>query len=232
MDFMAPAAAAAAFAVAIFALAAERTSFREDVIARARHDLAERATLASLRLGDMLETSDFAAIASFGSDCSSDGVRLTVTSAAGGLVYDSVPGGAEVPEAIYETRPCGEWRVRLGLPMERVLAPYSRAGYGFILAAAAGAAGVGFFFFSLYRQRVRYRELVRAEKFRRDFLADVAHGIKTPLAGILGSADMLGDSTGDPDAVKRLSEMIVRESWKLDSIAEDFIRLAGESSSR
>ncbi len=231
IDIASAAAALAAFALAIVSLSSERSAFREDVIARARHDLYERTGLAAERLKVPLETSDFMAIGEFGRECAADGVRLTVTSARGGLVHDSLAPGEAEKESIYETRPCGEWRVRLGLPLERVLAPYSRSAKGFVLAALAGAAGVGLFFLSIMRMRSRYRELVRREKFKREFLADVAHGIKTPLAGILGSADLLKDFSGDPEKAKKLADLIVKESWKLDSIAENFVTLAKKSSS-
>ena len=130
--------------------------------------------------------------------------------------------------------------MRLGLPMSRVLAPYRRAHFGFLLAALVGGAGVLLVVLFTVRQRVRMRELARerdaqrtlvekmkkVEEFRRDFIADISHEIKTPLTGIIGSVDLLSDA-GLPEEMKpKLLEMLKTESERLNALAQDILSLA------
>ena len=113
----------------------------------------------------------------------------------------------------------------LGLPLDRVLAPYRRAKTSLVLAALVGIAGMFFVFFALYRQRVRIRELARTEKFRREFVADVSHEIKTPLTGILGAAEMLSEGDAS-EAQKPLLSMISKESTRLNALVQQILDLA------
>ena len=83
-----------------------------------------------------------------------------------------------------------------------------------------------FVFFALYRQRVRIRELARLEEFRRTFIADVSHEIKTPLTGILGAAEMLSDGGADAEAQKPLLAMISKESKRLNALVQQILDLA------
>jgi len=168
-------------------------------------------------------------------------VRLTVFSAPGGVVFDSIARAKDQELSIYAEKPCGEFKVRLGLPVARVLAPYRRARLGFLLAAAVGGAGVMLIVLFTLRQRARMRELARerdaqrrlveemkkVEAFRRDFIADVSHEIKTPLTGILGAIDLLSDgesgARGAPARPSGLSDMM--RSKLLDMIKVDGERL-------
>jgi len=106
-----------------------------------------------------------------------------------------------------------------------VFAPFRRTYRLFVLAALAGAAGVFVFFFALYRQRIRIRELARTEKFRREFVADVSHEIKTPLTGILGAAEMLSEG-GASEAQRPLLSMISKESTRLNALVQQILDLA------
>ena len=225
-DFVAPVATTVAFAAVLSVLFSERHAFREAVIGWERHDLSERAELAAATLREPLDTGDFAAIHEVGAKCAADGIRLTINGPGGGLVFDSVRGDSSQPESVYESRPSGEWRVRLGMPLERVLAPYSRAGYGFILAALAGAVGVFLVFFSTYRQRVRYKSLERTERFRREFIADISHELKTPLTGIIGAVDLISDGGMDRETELGLLRMVKDDSVRLNDLAQNIIDLA------
>lgn len=215
----------------------EMSSFREAVTGWARRDLATRTELAAANLMEPLATGDFRRIHEMGDACSEDGVRLVIKSGPNGVFFDSARVGEAQPDSIYASSPCGEYSVTLGLPVERVLAPFYRARLGFLLAALAGGAGVLLVFFSAYRQSLRIRELKRVEKFRRDFIADVSHEIKTPLTGIMGAVDMLDDFEKiEPDARRTLLGLLKKESVRLDALARNILSLsrlerAGEAES-
>ena len=226
-------------AVAVFV--SETHSFRDAVFSWARRDLESRTELASSTLKESVETGDFRRIHEFGADCSAKGVRLTVLSAPGGIVFDSVGKGTPQEESIFVTHPCGEFRVRLGLPVSRVLAPYRRARIGFLLAAIVGGTGVLSVLLFTFRQRARMRELARerdaqrrlveemqkVEAFRRDFIADVSHEIKTPLTGIIGAVDLLASPEGlPPESRDRLLSMLKGEAERLNGLAQGILSLA------
>ena len=239
-DFLPPVLAAAGLAGAAAVFVCETRSFRNAVEGWAASDLAARTELAAGNLREALETGDFRQVHEFGAACAQDGMRFTVFSAPGGIVFDSTGNPSAEPESIYAVRPCGEFRVRLRLPLERVLAPYRRARVGFILAALVGGAGVLLIALFTVRQRMRMRELARerdvqrrlvdemrkVEAFRRDFIADVSHEIKTPLTGIIGSVDLLTSGDLPPDSRRKLLGMVKAESERLNSLAQGILSLA------
>ena len=240
VDWLPPLLAAAGLAVAVAVFVAEMRSFREAVVGWAARDLKVRTSLAAANLLEPLATGDFRKLHEFGAACEADGVRLTVLSAPGGVVFDSSGRRSGRPEAIFDEQPCGDFRVRLGLPVSRVLAPYRRARYGFALAALMGGSGVLLIVLFTVRQRARLRELARdrdtqrrlveemrkVEAFRRDFISDVSHEIKTPLTGIIGSVDLLLSSEL-PDASRRkLLDMVKVESERLNALAQGILSLA------
>ncbi len=239
-DFLPPALVAVALAGAVAVFVSETRSFRDAVSSWAARDLAARTELAAANLREPLATGDFRAIHEFGAACSADGVRLTVFSGPGGVVFDSVDRRLPEQESMYATRQCGDFRVRLGLPAERVLAPYRRARLGFLLAAVVGGAGVMLVVLFTVRQRARLRELARerdaqrrlveemrkVEAFRRDFIVDVSHEIKTPLTGIIGAVDLLAGGVLPGDAQAKLLGMIKTDSERLNALAQGILSLA------
>ena len=210
--------------------AREMSAFRASVLEWAGNDLFSRTKVAASTLEEPLRTGDFAAVHAFSRQCAADGVRLSIFGKPkGGLVFDSLGGFTDVlrdSDYIYGAiEDAGAFEVMLGIPLDRVLAPYRRAKTSLVLAALVGIAGMFFVFFALYRQRVRIRELARLEKFRREFVADVSHEIKTPLTGILGAVDMLEDG-GASDAQRPLLSMISKESKRLNTLVQQILDLA------
>ncbi len=225
-NFLPPTLAAVGLVVFAAVFAFEMDSFRRAVIGWAMRDLASRTELAAANLRESLGAGDFRRIHAFGESCREQNLRLTIFSHSGrGLVYDSVRPDENPPDCLYETRTVGVYDVRLGQPLDRVLDPFRRARFGFLLAGLLGGACVLLVLLSTYRQHVRMRALARLEAFRREFIADVSHDIKTPLTGILGAADLLAS---DPPAPVRqkLIALVKKESVRLNDLAQNVLSLA------
>ena len=225
-NFLPPTLAAVGLVVFAAVFAFEMGSFRRAVIGWATRDLASRTELAAANLRESLGAGDFRRIHAFGESCREQNLRLTIFSHLGrGLVYDSVRPDENPPDCLYETRTVGAYDVRLGQPLDRVLDPFRRARLGFLLAGLLGGACVLLVLLSTYRQHVRMRALARLEAFRREFIADVSHDIKTPLTGILGAADLLAN---DPPAPVRqkLIALMKKESVRLNDLAQNVLSLA------
>ena len=65
-----------------------------------------------------------------------------------------------------------------------------------------------------------------AERNRREFTANVSHELKTPLQGIIGSAELIENGMVKPEDVPRFSERISAESQRMISLVEDIIKLS------
>ena len=225
--------AAVALAVFAAAFAYELLSYQAAVVGWAKGDLESRARLAADRLEEPLRTQNMREIQRLGNGFADNGLRLRVTGVHGGvgMVFDThrdADGGYLFSDR-YES---GDFDVLLGLPRARVTAPFRRALMGFVLAGLVGVAGVLLFFFVTYRQRVRIRELAKLEKFRREFIADVSHEIKTPLTGILGAVDLLSSSSGasltsgKDSASPLLLLMLKKEAKRLNGLVQSILDLA------
>lgn len=224
-------AAAVAFAAVLATLAVQTFSFGSDVEARARAELRTQAYLAADGLADALATQNFRRLREVASALEEKGLSLRVHTARGGVLYAGDSDGT----ALVESAPAGEYSVGVAVPRSKVFVPFYEALWIFALAALVGVLGMFVVFFALYRQRVRIRELAEAERFRREFIADVSHEIKTPLTGILGAADMLEgalphEATGE--AARKLTAMITREAGRLDGLVRQILDLSKIERSR
>ena len=217
---MATVVAAAAFAAVIAAFAAQVVSFGRDVERWARRDLKTQAELTAAGLAAPLRTQDFRRLREVAAALELKGLVLRVRSPGGGVLYD---GGRGEP-MLEESAAAGEHSVAVAIRREQVFEPFRRAVALFALAALVGALGMFVVFFALYRQRVRIRELARLERYRREFVADVSHEIKTPLTGIIGAAEMIGEA--DDSSRPRLAAMIAKESKRLNALVQQILDLA------
>ena len=69
-------------------------------------------------------------------------------------------------------------------------------------------------------------EQLRSEQMRREFSANVSHELKTPLQGIIGSAELLESGLAKPEDAPRFVGHIRKEASRLVNLIEDIIRLS------
>jgi two-component system phosphate regulon sensor histidine kinase PhoR len=70
-------------------------------------------------------------------------------------------------------------------------------------------------------------EMQRLETIRRDFVANVSHELKTPIASIKGFVEALVDGAAeDPTDRRRFLEIVARQADRLESIIEDLLSLS------
>ena len=69
-------------------------------------------------------------------------------------------------------------------------------------------------------------ERLNAEQIRREFSANVSHELKTPLQGIMGSAELMENGLVKQEDIPRFLGHIRREAARLVNLIEDIIRLS------
>ena len=69
-------------------------------------------------------------------------------------------------------------------------------------------------------------EQLRSEQMRREFSANVSHELKTPLQGIIGSAELLESGMVRPEDMPRFVGHIRKEASRLVNLIGDIIRLS------
>lgn len=223
-----PALAALAFAAVFAAFAWQLSAYRRSVRSWSEQDLQSRAELAAVVLAEPLRTLDFKAIHAFGDQCRADGLRLRIChggrfsasedAAAGKSGFYDTSGGAD-SGCTFRTSRSGEFTVGVGRSASQVMRPFATATAVIALSGLLGVAAVVLFFAAVWRQRVSIRSLARMERFRREFVADVSHEIKTPLTGILGAADMM-------DARDPLPAMVKKEAARLNALVQQILDLS------
>ncbi len=67
-------------------------------------------------------------------------------------------------------------------------------------------------------------DLRRADRIRRDFVANVSHELRTPLTAIRGYVEALGDA--DPEESRRFLEIVSRHTLRMERLVRDLLRLA------
>ena len=82
-----------------FVLKTETDGYRRAVETWAERDLAARTQLAAESIQDALVTGDFAHLRDFADARRADGLRLTVLTSPGGMVYDSEPTASASPSS-------------------------------------------------------------------------------------------------------------------------------------
>ncbi|MDO4575441.1 MAG: ATP-binding protein [Planctomycetia bacterium] len=69
--------------------------------------------------------------------------------------------------------------------------------------------------------------LAKLENYRRDFVANVSHEIKTPLTVIMGTVDtLLGGALDDPEMAKKFLETLDTHARRLHTLLEDVLSLS------
>jgi two-component system phosphate regulon sensor histidine kinase PhoR len=69
-------------------------------------------------------------------------------------------------------------------------------------------------------------ELRKADRIRRDFVANVSHELRTPLTAVRGYVEALLDGVSDPSDARRFLETIARHTFRMERLVRDLLRLA------
>ena len=69
-------------------------------------------------------------------------------------------------------------------------------------------------------------ELRKADRIRRDFVANVSHELRTPLTAVRGYVEALLDGVSDPSDERRFLETIALHTFRMERLVRDLLRLA------
>jgi two-component system phosphate regulon sensor histidine kinase PhoR len=69
-------------------------------------------------------------------------------------------------------------------------------------------------------------DLRRADRVRRDFVANVSHELRTPLTAVRGYVEALLDGGADAAETRRFLEIIARHTLRMERLVRDLLRLA------
>ena len=142
----------------------------------------------------------------------------------------------------YHARRVGNFVLRIAVPYQSVTDAKAYAVRGLLAAIGIGALVVFvlIFFMRRYEERLSrlalerdlqdklLAEMRKLEEFRRDFISNVTHEIKTPVTGILGAVDVISDGCHGLDERDRreLLKVLKDQSVRLNALVEDILQLA------
>ena len=142
----------------------------------------------------------------------------------------------------YHARRVGNFVLRIAVPYQSVTDAKAYAVRGLLAAIGIGALVVLvlIFFMRRYEERLSrlalerdlqdklLAEMRKLEEFRRDFISNVTHEIKTPVTGILGAVDVLADGGHGLDECDRneLLKVLRDQTVRLNALVEDILQLA------
>jgi two-component system phosphate regulon sensor histidine kinase PhoR len=69
-------------------------------------------------------------------------------------------------------------------------------------------------------------DLRKADRIRRDFVANVSHELRTPLTAVRGYVEALLDGISDVSEARRFLETIARHTFRMERLVRDLLRLA------
>jgi two-component system phosphate regulon sensor histidine kinase PhoR len=69
-------------------------------------------------------------------------------------------------------------------------------------------------------------DLRKADRIRRDFVANVSHELRTPLTAVRGYVEALLDESPEGDEARRFLETIARHTLRMERLVQDLLRLA------
>lgn len=214
-----------AFAVLVVLFAVQLKFFYAATVDWARSDLESQTILAARTLQSPIEEQDFKRIRQFGESCRANSMHLQIVTSVGGTVFDTRNETERSLKHLAASADAGEYTVRLFLPLSIVERPFRKAFPILIIAALSGVAGMLVLFFTIYRQRVKIRQMADLEKFRKDFIADISHEIRTPLTGILTGVEMLGEENDGKNSAK-LIRMIGDQSRRINDLVGRILELS------
>ena len=69
-------------------------------------------------------------------------------------------------------------------------------------------------------------DLRKADRIRRDFVANVSHELRTPLTAVRGYVEALLDESAEGEEARRFLETIARHTLRMERLVRDLLRLA------
>ncbi len=75
------------------------------------------------------------------------------------------------------------------------------------------------------KERLKDKEMIEEERYRANLLRSISHDLRTPLMGIMGSAEMISEMSREEDHRKQLAKGIYSEADWLHSLVENILGL-------